>query len=102
MYSRVSCSTRDSWPACRADDRRVQFIHASVRELDARLRELGGYLIVRHGRAAQEIPRLAAELDAESVFANHDYEPQAIARDRAVADALARGRPQPADASRTR
>jgi deoxyribodipyrimidine photo-lyase len=49
---------------------------------------MGGYLIVRHGRAAQVIPELAASLDAESVFANRDYEPQAIARDRAVQDAL--------------
>jgi deoxyribodipyrimidine photo-lyase len=72
------------------DDRRVQFLHASVQELNISLRELGGYLIVRHGSAAQEIPRLAAELDVESVFANHDYEPQAIARDRAVMDALRR------------
>jgi deoxyribodipyrimidine photo-lyase len=71
-----------------ADDRRVQFLYDSVCELDARLRELGGYLIVRGGRAAQVIPALAAELDAESVFANHDYEPQAGVRDRAVQDAL--------------
>jgi deoxyribodipyrimidine photo-lyase len=70
------------------DDRRVQFIHACVHELDTRLRELGGYLIVKHGRAAQEIPQLAAELDAESVFVNRDYEPQAIARDRAVEASL--------------
>ncbi len=66
------------------DDRRVQFIHASLAELDARLRAWGAYLIVRHGRAADEIVKLAAELDAESVFANHDYEPAAIARDREV------------------
>jgi deoxyribodipyrimidine photo-lyase len=72
------------------DDRRLPFLHACVHELDTYLRELGGYLIVRHGSAAHEIPRLAAELDAESVFANHDYEPQAIARDRAVLDALRR------------
>jgi deoxyribodipyrimidine photo-lyase len=71
-----------------SDDRRVQFLLDSVRELDARLRAMGGYLIVRHGRATQVIPALAAELDAESVFANRDYEPQAIARDRAVQDAL--------------
>jgi deoxyribodipyrimidine photo-lyase len=70
------------------DDRRVQFIHASLGELDARLRAWGAYLIVRHGRAAEEIPRLADELDAESVFANHDYEPGAIARDRAVQQRL--------------
>jgi deoxyribodipyrimidine photo-lyase len=72
------------------DDRRVQFLLDSVTALDARLRELGGYLIVRHGRAAQVIPELAAGLDAESVFANRDYEPQAIARDRDVADSLRR------------
>jgi deoxyribodipyrimidine photo-lyase len=70
------------------DDRRVQFIHASLEELDARLRAWGAYLIVRHGRAADEIVRLADELDAESVFANHDYEPQAIARDRTVQQRL--------------
>ena len=57
-----------------ADDRRVQFLLDSVTALDARLRELGGYLIVRHGRAAQVIPELAAGLDAESVFANRDHE----------------------------
>ena len=72
------------------DDRRLPFLHACVHELDTYLHEIGGYLIVRHGSAAHEIPRLAAELDAESVFANHDYEPQAIARDRAVQDALRR------------
>jgi deoxyribodipyrimidine photo-lyase len=71
-----------------ADDRRVQFLYDSVCQLDARLRQMGGYLIVRSGRAAQVIPQLAAELDAESVFANHDYEPDAIARDRLVQDAL--------------
>ena len=71
-----------------SDDRRIQFLLDSVRELDARLRAMGGYLIVRHGRAAQVIPELAGTLDAESVFANRDYEPQAIARDRAVEDAL--------------
>jgi deoxyribodipyrimidine photo-lyase len=70
------------------DDRRVQFIHASLGELDARLRAWGAYLIVRHGRAADEIMRLAEELDVESVFANHDYEPAAIARDRDVQQRL--------------
>jgi deoxyribodipyrimidine photo-lyase len=70
------------------DDRRVQFIHASLQELDARLRAWGAYLIVRHGRAADEIVRLASELEVESVFANHDYEPQAIARDREVGQRL--------------
>ncbi|GAB2877569.1 deoxyribodipyrimidine photo-lyase [Uliginosibacterium flavum] len=69
-------------------DRRVDFIQASLVELDARLRENGGGLIVRLGRAVDEIPRLATELKVVSVFTNHDYEPAAMARDAAVAAAL--------------
>ncbi|HAT32538.1 MAG TPA: deoxyribodipyrimidine photolyase [Janthinobacterium sp.] len=70
-------------------DRRVEFIHACVAELAAELRQLGGALIVLHADAAAAIPRLAAELGVDAVFANQDYEPAAIARDAAVARALA-------------
>lgn len=71
-----------------ARDRRMAFIHASVRELDAALRRAGGALIVRHAVAATEIPRLAAELGVDAVFANHDYEPAAVGRDNEVEKAL--------------
>jgi deoxyribodipyrimidine photo-lyase len=71
------------------EDRRVEFIWRSVAELQVELRRLGGCLIVRHGRARDEVPRLASELGVAAVFTNHDYEPQAIARDAAVATALA-------------
>ncbi|MEP6942523.1 MAG: deoxyribodipyrimidine photo-lyase [Betaproteobacteria bacterium] len=70
-------------------DRRVEFIRDSVVELDGRLRAAGGALLVRDGRAREVIPRLAAELGVDAVYANHDYEPQAVARDAAVAKALA-------------
>jgi deoxyribodipyrimidine photo-lyase len=69
-------------------DRRVEFIHASLAELDVELRRLGGHLIVRHADAVAAIPQLAAELEVDAVFANRDYEPQAIARDAAVERAL--------------
>ncbi len=69
-------------------DRRVAFIHASLRELDAELRRAGGGLIVRHARAADAIPRLAEELGVDAVFCNHDYEPAATGRDRAIQQAL--------------
>ncbi|HEX4885232.1 MAG TPA: deoxyribodipyrimidine photo-lyase [Casimicrobiaceae bacterium] len=73
-------------------DRRVEFIHGSVVELDRSLRERGGGLIVRHGRAQDEVPRLAEALRVDVVHANRDVEPDALARDAAVADALhARG-----------
>jgi deoxyribodipyrimidine photo-lyase len=69
-------------------DRRIEFIHAAVAELDTELRRLGGTLIVRHACASDEIPLLAAQLGVDAVFANHDYEPAARVRDAAVADML--------------
>ncbi len=72
------------------EDMRVHFIRESLVELDAALRARGGGLIVRHGPAREEIPRLAVELGVQAVFANRDYEPAAKARDAAVAEQLAR------------
>ena len=72
----------------RRADRRVEFIHASVVELDAALRARGGGLIVRHGPARDVIPALAASLGVTAVLANGDYEPAAIARDDDVAERL--------------
>ncbi len=69
-------------------DRRVEFIWHSVQELDAALRKSGGGLIVRHAKARDALPALAAELKVDAVFTNQDYEPAAIARDEQVADAL--------------
>ncbi|MEW6695017.1 Deoxyribodipyrimidine photo-lyase [Tepidimonas thermarum] len=77
-------------------DRRVEFIHESLIDLDEQLRALGRSngvegvgLIVRHGTAVEEIPRLAAQLGVQAVFANHDDEPYARARDAQVLGALA-------------
>jgi deoxyribodipyrimidine photo-lyase len=70
-------------------DRRVEFIRESLVELDATLRRRGGGLIVRHGRAADEIATLAGQLGASAVYANRDYEPTAKARDAEVAGRLA-------------
>ncbi|MEP7101674.1 MAG: deoxyribodipyrimidine photo-lyase [Burkholderiales bacterium] len=70
-------------------DRRVEFIHDSVVELDTALHQLGGRLLVRHGRALDEVVRLAGELGVQAVYANHDDEPDALARDAAVRAALA-------------
>ncbi len=74
-------------------DRRVEFIRESLLDLDEQLRALAGSadagLLVVHAVAEKEIPALATALNVQAVFANHDYEPQAVARDRAVAFALA-------------
>ena len=77
-------------------DRRVEFIHESLLDLDEQLRTLGRAngvegvgLVVRHGRAAEEIPRLAASLGVQAVFSNHDDEPAALQRDARVLGTLA-------------
>ena len=77
-------------------DRRVEFIHAALVDLDRQLRELGARhgnsgvrLLVRHGRARDELVALAATLGAQAVYANHDDDPYAQQRDAAVRAALA-------------
>ena len=77
-------------------DRRVEFIHASLLDLDGELRALGQAhgqvptgLIVRHASAQKAVPKLAEELRVQAVFCNHDDEPQALARDAQVRGALA-------------
>src|SRR5690349_21793399 len=69
-------------------DRRVEFILGCITELAAALRGLGGALWVLHGRARDEIPRLAVRLEVHAVYANRDYEPAALERDREVESAL--------------
>jgi deoxyribodipyrimidine photo-lyase len=77
-------------------DRRVEFIRDSLAGLDAALSALalshgieGAGLIVRHGLAASEIPALAQALGVQAVFASHDDDPAALARDALVRGALA-------------
>jgi deoxyribodipyrimidine photo-lyase len=70
------------------DDRRVSFIYDSVLELHDSLQAMGGELIVRHAWASDEIPALAKQLGVNAVYANHDYEPQALLRDAKVSGAL--------------
>jgi deoxyribodipyrimidine photo-lyase len=71
-------------------DRRVEFIHASVLELNTALRKLGGALIVQHAPAVTALPSIAEKLGVDAVFINHDYEPQALARDNTVSLSLRR------------
>jgi deoxyribodipyrimidine photo-lyase len=73
-------------------DRRVEFIVQSLRQLDGDLRSHAGRaacgLIVRHGRARHEVVQLAQTLGVQAVFSNHDDEPDALRRDNDVRTAL--------------
>ena len=77
-------------------DRRVDFIVESIADLDAQLQLLGRShgvegvgLLVRHGRAQVQVTRLARELGEQAVYANHDDDPAAVARDAHVLGELA-------------
>jgi len=77
-------------------DRRVEFIVQCIEALDGDLRAIGEAsgiagvrLLVCHGQAADEIVALAAELHVQAVYANHDDDPYALARDARVRGALA-------------
>jgi deoxyribodipyrimidine photo-lyase len=87
---------RDILDALPRRDRRVEFIRDSLVGVDAELRALGAAhgvenvgLIVRHGWPRVEIPALAQRLGVQAVYANHDDEPAALARDAQVRGLLA-------------
>jgi len=74
----------------------VEFIRDSLVGVDAELRALaashgidGAGLIVRHGWAHDEVPALARALGVQAVYASHDDEPEALARDARVRGLLA-------------
>jgi deoxyribodipyrimidine photo-lyase len=69
-------------------DRRVDFIWQGISQIDAALRKQGGGLIVRYGKPAECIPKIATELGVSCVMVNHDYEPSAINRDAVIASSL--------------
>ncbi|MDO8419582.1 MAG: deoxyribodipyrimidine photo-lyase, partial [Rubrivivax sp.] len=80
----------------RQQDRRVEFIRDSLLGVDAELRALaashgieGAGLIVRHGWPHEAVPALATELGVQAVYAGHDDEPAALARDARVRGRLA-------------
>ena len=77
-------------------DRRVEFIRDSLIGVEAALQALarrhgveGVALLVRHGPAVDALPRLAAELGVQAVYASHDDDPYALGRDQKVRGALA-------------
>jgi deoxyribodipyrimidine photo-lyase len=81
-------------------DRRVAFIRESLIELDGSLRVLAANagapspalvgLIVRHGTARHELPKLAMQLGVQAVYAAHDDDPYALQRDAQVRGGLSK------------
>ena len=65
--------------------RRKAFLFAGLRALEVSLDERGSRLVVREGDPAIEVPKLASQVGAETIYAARDYSPYARRRDEAVA-----------------
>ncbi len=66
------------------NDKRVSFIHQTLHALDLKLRDHGSSCLVTHARVEEAFLKMIDEFEVKEVFANHDYEPYAIDRDRNV------------------
>ncbi len=75
------------------DDRRVWFIFEQVKMLKSKLQEQGSDLWIYFGKPLDVFEALLGKSSSvagfTAVYCNHDYEPQAIDRDKAVQDFLA-------------
>ncbi len=70
------------------NDARVEFIHEQIERLATEYKNLGVYLQVEIGNPTEIIPRLAAELNVDTVVTNRDYEPYALQRDKHIHELL--------------
>ncbi len=69
-------------------DRRVVFIHRSLKKLQSRLETSGSSLCIRYGYPNEVWKDLLNTFDIKAVYTNHDYEPYARGRDEQVAALL--------------
>ncbi len=69
-------------------DRRVFFIYQNLIEINEILQERNSSLYILHGTPLSAFKKLCSEFNIKKVFANHDYEPYAIERDKLILDFL--------------
>lgn len=67
-------------------DRRVSFIYAQIKSLKAELQRHQSDLQVFYGDPLKIFSQLLAKKNIAAVYANHDYEPQALRRDQRIAE----------------
>ena len=70
------------------EDKRVVFIHKAISKLQNELLKIGSSMLVMHGSSLSVFQKLLNKYTITSVFANSDYEPKTIERDRQIFDFL--------------
>lgn len=71
------------------ESKQFAFMYGCLLSLKAELQQAGSDLLFAHGDPAEELARLAQEMNCGRIFANRDYEPYATARDATVQQRLA-------------
>ena len=69
-------------------DKRVQFIHQRLQEINAEAQQNGSSLLVYHEVPKMAFSKIISEYDVQGLYTNHDYEPYAIERDQEIAGLL--------------
>lgn len=70
-------------------DKRVNFIHHALSDIDATLKANGSSLYLLYDTPLQAFEKLLEEYDVKAVYTNQDYEPYAIRRDAEIGQFLA-------------
>jgi deoxyribodipyrimidine photo-lyase len=65
-------------------DRRVEFIHAALGEMQEKLAKIGASLEVYYGTPLDGFKVLVSKYRVEAVFSNHDYDPYALQREQLI------------------
>ncbi|MEA5006427.1 MAG: deoxyribodipyrimidine photo-lyase [Rikenellaceae bacterium] len=69
-------------------DKRVAFIYSSILNLKREIEKQGSTLLVLYGSPVDVFRSLLEKYNIVSVYANHDYEPYSINRDKSVGELL--------------
>ena len=69
-------------------DRRVEFIHEALQDLQKQLTKIGSSLDIRYGNPEEIFKELINEYTVQNVYTNHDYEPYAKDRDAVIGNLL--------------
>lgn len=70
------------------DDARVTFIYQTIEDINKELGKYGSTLLVLHEKAEHAWDHILKTYNVAAVYTNHDYEPYAKKRDKAIAEKL--------------
>ncbi len=71
------------------NDARVEFINLTLQNIDSELKKHGSSLLTLHSTTDEAWKTLTDKYEISEVFTNHDYEPDAINRDKRISELLA-------------